>query len=345
MNILVTGGLGGVGRAVVQRLMSHGHIVRILDRSTENPIAGAECIAGDLTDYNVARDSVRGMDAVIHLAALTHPAAGPAHDIFHINVAGTFNVYDAAAQQGIRRVVSASSINALGYNFGVHSFPIEYFPLDESHPSFTTDAYSFSKQTVEEIGRYFWRRDGISGVQLRLPFVYSDFSGFRDRIKRFFGEGRAALSELMLRPEAELREMAKEAIARRDEMRAARLFEVPWEKRTPPAMPPSLMMILANGYTDFWAIIGADDAAQAFEKGVTASYEGSHPLYACEAENNNGQSSALLARLFFPDAGIKRPLAGSESLVSVDRAARLIGFKPEGSFQRWIGEALTPENG
>lgn len=336
MNILVTGGLGGVGRPLVQRLLNHGHTVRILDRSTENAIADAECVAGDLTDYNAVRDSVRGMHAVVHLAALTHPAAGPAHDIFHINVAGTFNVYDAAAQEGIKRVVCASSINALGFNFGVHSFPIQYFPLDEAHPSHTTDAYSFSKQTLEEIARYFWRRDGISGVQLRLPFVYSALPGFRERVKRFMGEGRAALDELMQRPEAELREMAQHAIAQRDEMRAARLFEVPWDQRTPPAGPPNPMMIIANGFADFWSIIGADDAAQAFEKGVTADYAGSHPLYASEANNNNGFSSALLARLFFPNAEIRRPLIGSESLVSNERAERLIGYQPADSFREWI---------
>jgi hypothetical protein len=341
MNILVTGGLGGVGRAVVQRLLKHGHIVRSLDRSTENPIAGAECIAGDLTDHNTVRESVRDVDAVIHLAALTHPAAGPAHDIFHINVAGTFNVYDAAAQEGVKRVVCASSINALGFNFGVHPFPIQHLPMDEDHPSNTTDAYSFSKQTVEEIGRYFWRRDGISGVQLRLPFVYSANPELRMRIQRFMGGNRAALVELMHKPEAELREMAQDAIAKRDEMRAARLFEVPWEKRQPPAMPPGPIMILANGFADFWAIIGGEDAAQAFEKGVTASYEGSHPLYACEAENNNGLPSALLARLFFPESQITRPLNGSESLLSYERAAQLIGFAPEGNFRRWIDEAAA----
>jgi hypothetical protein len=308
----------------------------VLDRSTDDAIAGAECIAGDLTDYNVVRESVAGMEAVIHLAALTHPAAGPAHDIFHINVAGTFNVYDAAAHEGIKRVVCASSINALGFNFGVHAFPIQCLPMDEEHPSHTTDAYSFSKQTVEEIGRYFWRRDGISGVQLRLPFVYSANPELQRRIKRFIGEGRAALEGLLQLPEDELRAMAKEAIAKRDEMRATRLFEVPWEKRQPPAMPPSPIMILANGYADFWAIIGADDAAQAFEQGVTASYEGSHPLYACEADNNNGLPSTLLARLFFPDSKLSRPLIGSESLVSYERAAKLIGFKPEGNFRRWI---------
>ena len=49
---------------------------------------------------------------------------------------------------------------------------VEYFPIDEQHPTFTTDSYSFSKQVMEEIGAYFWRREGISSVLLRLPGVY-----------------------------------------------------------------------------------------------------------------------------------------------------------------------------
>lgn len=339
MNILVTGGLGGVGRAVVHRLLDHGHTVRILDRATENPFERAMCVTGDLTDYSSVRESVRGMDAIVHLAALTHPAAGPAHTIFDINVAGTFNVYDAAAQEGIRRVVSASSINALGFNFGVHSFPIQYLPMDEDHPSYTTDAYSFSKHTIERVADYFWRRDGISGVQLRMPFVYSADLELLRRIKRFISGGRAALDELMQLPEADLREMAQQAVAKRDEMRAARLSEVPWQERQPPAAPPGPMAIVAGAYTDFWAAISAEDAAQAFEKGVTASYEGSHPLFVCEAENSIGLPSALLARLFFPRSEIRSPLAGSESLLSYARAETLIGFKPEDHFRRWIETA------
>lgn len=342
MNILVTGGLGGVGRAVVQRLLLHNHIVRSLDRSTENPIAGAECIAGDLTNFDAVRESVRGMDAVIHLAALTHPAAGSTPDIFHINVTGTFNVYEAAAQEGIQRVVSASSINALGFNYGVRSFPIRHLPMDEAHPSFTTDVYSFSKQTVEEIAAYFWRRDGISGVQLRLPFVYSSMPGFREMVRQFIGEVNLSLDEVLQMPEAELRAKAQHARAEREKLQASRAFEKPWQNDSPPDAPRGAfdpLMIVAGGYTDFWTAISAEDAAQAFEKGVTAGYEGSHPLYVCEAENSVGLPSALLARTFFPESKIMRPLLGCESLVSFERAAKLIGFKPEGNFRCWINAA------
>lgn len=345
MNILVTGGLGGVGRAVVQRLLNHGHTVRSFDRSTNNPIAGAECIAGDLTDFNAVRESVRGCDAVIHLAALVYPGAAPAPELFHINAGGTFNVYEAAAQEGIKRVASASSINALGFNFGVRSFPIQTFPLDEAHPSFTTDVYSFSKRTVEEIAGYYWRRDGIAGVQLRLPFVYSSMPGFREMLRQFIGEVKLSLDGLMQIPEAELREKAQHARAEREKLQASRAFEKPWQDNEPPDAPRGAfdpMMIVAGGYTDFWTSISAEDAAQAFEKGVTAGYEGSHPLYVCEVENSVGLPSALLARTFFPESKIARPLLGCESLVSFARATKLIGYAPEWDFRRWIEDALAP---
>ena len=69
--------------------------------------------------------------------------------IFQINAAGSFNVYQAAADAGIKRVVSASSINALGFNFGVKASRIRYLPIDEDHPNVTTDAYSFCKEVLD----------------------------------------------------------------------------------------------------------------------------------------------------------------------------------------------------
>ncbi len=66
-------------------------------------------------------------------------------------------------------MVSASSINALGFNYGIKSFPIRYLPVDEDHPTFTTDPYSFSKQILEEIGAYYGRREGISRCSCACP--------------------------------------------------------------------------------------------------------------------------------------------------------------------------------
>lgn len=344
MNIFVTGGLGGVGRPLVQRLLSHGHRVRVIDRQTvdrkdEQRFDGLECVIGDVTDFATVREHVRGMDAIVHLAALTHPAAGPGQEIFRINCAGTYNLYEAAAQEGIRRVVCASSINALGFNFGVKNFPIQYFPLDEAHPIYTSDAYSFSKQIVEEIGAYYWRREGISGVQLRLPLVYSAMGDFRAMVRQFMGLARQALEAFLQMPEAEQRARANQIIAKREEARSLRLAEKPWEQRrdgpdTPEKMDP-VMMIFA-GHTDFWAAIGGEDSAQAFEKGVTTMYEGSHPLYVCEDQNSLNLSSETLAKLFYPDTVLKRPLAGAENLVSFEKARQLIGFVPEYHMSDWL---------
>jgi NAD(P)-dependent dehydrogenase (short-subunit alcohol dehydrogenase family) len=338
MKILVTGGLGGVGRPLVQRLLSHGHAVRVLDRVSEPCPEGVECVAGDVTDFAAVREAMRGMNAAVHLAALTYPAAGPGHEIFRLNCGGTYNVYEAAAQEGIRRVVSASSINALGFNFGVKSFPIQYLPMDEAHPTYTTDAYSFSKQTVEAIAAYYWRRDGISGTQLRMPFVYSALGDFVEMVKKFMRQSRQAFQDFAMWPEEQQRAKAAQVMAKQEESRAQRLSEKPWEENDDPnwfeKMDPLLMIF--SGFTDFWAILSGEDAAQAFEKSLTAEYEGSHPLYVSERENSLGFPSGTLAKLFFPGAALTRPLAGAESLVSFARAARVIGFAPERKISDWL---------
>ena len=93
---------------------------------------------------------------------------------FDINVAGTYNLFEAAERAGIKRIAQASSINALGGYWGCDDRQFEYFPLDEAHPLHTTDAYSLSKQLVEEIAAYYWRRSGISSVSFRLPAVWSE---------------------------------------------------------------------------------------------------------------------------------------------------------------------------
>jgi nucleoside-diphosphate-sugar epimerase len=88
---------------------------------------------GDITDYKVVREIVRDQDAIIHLAAFRHPAAAAGHEIFRVNTAGTYNIFQAAVEEGIKRVACASSINALGYNFGVKSFDLQYFPIETAY--------------------------------------------------------------------------------------------------------------------------------------------------------------------------------------------------------------------
>jgi hypothetical protein len=94
---------------------------------------------------------------------------------------------------------------------------------------------------------------------------------------------------------------------------------------------PDLRLLLSGfGHSNFWASLDARDAAQAFEKGLTAGYQGSHPLYVNDSENAAGIDSELLAQTFFPDVtGRTHPLQGRETLVSIERARAVIGFEPE----------------
>ncbi len=342
MKILVTGGIGHVGRPAVARLLAHGHDVRILDRLAEGDIAaeaaaevrGAEYRQVDITDYATLRPHFEGIEAVVHLAAIPDPIPGKDAEIFAINCAGSFNIYQAAAENGIKRVVSASSINALGNGYGIREIPIHYFPLDEAHPGSTSDVYSFSKQILEEIAAYFWRREGISGACLRFPWVYDSRWFEHEHEYEHAGEFRAfiqaAYDGLMTLPEAERREQVQQTFVRLRELQAQHQNGEVGDEAMMTAMQAMPAAALTFGRNDFWAMLDKRDAAQALEKAVLAEYEGSHPLWIVGSHNSTGLPTQGLASLMYPDVQTwTRPIQGSESLISIDKARALIGFEPE----------------
>ena len=324
MHILVTGGMGEIGRPTVQWLMGHGHEVRVLDVAITRPIEGAECMEGDVTDFASLGPAMQDIDGVIHLAAVRHPGLAPEHTIFHVNVGGTFNVFRAAADAGIRRVVCASSINALGYNFGI-KFPegqLRYFPIDEAHPTYTTDVYSFSKGAIEQVGVYFWRREGISSVFLRFPAVYDTTTSEPTILMAFVSECYRQTAEVMALPEPQRSRRVQDVVDDFKRRAAAR----EWEEGFNWSFPDAVLMF---GRSNFWTSLEVRDAAQAAEKGLLADLEGSHPLYITDTTNFVGIPSRDLADVWFPEVTTwKVRLQGTESLVSINAARALIGFEP-----------------
>lgn len=332
MRVLVTGGTGAVGREAVKRLVAHDHDVTVIGRRPGLNIEGAAYKQCDIVDFARLTEVIEGMDTIVHLAAIPNPGLGTGEEIFLANDTGTFNVYRAAANAGIRRIVSASSINALGYNFGIKRFRLQYFPMDEAHPSFTTDPYSFSKQIMEEIGAYFWRREGISSVFLRLPGVYEITGANADRIRGWRTRAMKMYGELLAEPEDEQRRIAQETIEQHTRLCAERAFE-PRETRLNFREIPNAGIMF--GYSNFWASIDARDSAQAIELGLLADYEGSYPLWVNDSHNSAGIPTQKLVETFYPDVPLRRDLAGTESLVSIDKARELLGFAPEHSVSRW----------
>jgi nucleoside-diphosphate-sugar epimerase len=345
MKILLTGGTGNVGRATVARLVANGHDLRVIGRRAyedldherlgEGFFDGAEYVQCDINDYDALREQVRGMEGVVHLAAIPAPMIAPSQELFRVNCAGTYNVYQAAAQEGINKISAASSINALGFNYGLVPFEIRYFPIDEAHPVHTTDAYSFSKQVMEEIGAYFWRREGISSVLLRLPAVYTVRAEHMDRWRMFTGAFREAFTEFIALPKDEQRARIERAVAKYDATRPDRSGYHPnldMRARWRALREDRDLGLLFGGFgrSDFWASIDARDSAHALERGLTADYQGSHPLYVNDSENAAGFNSETLLQVFYPDvAGRTHPLQGRETLVSIEKARALLGYEPE----------------
>lgn len=334
MKVLVTGGIGRVGTAVVERLRNSGFDLRVVDRKPDAEVKGIDYQAADITDFEALRKTMQGCEAVVHLAAIPAPVSVPSHELFHINVQGTYNVFEAAAAEGIQRIVQASSINAFGCFWGNCDIFPDYFPIDEEHSTATTDVYSFSKEVAEDIGAYYWRRKGISSVSLRFPGVWSQERISGDEAKTLRQQAHAAIDEFAALPESQRSERLAAIRKAAVEFRAAGSMEYPkaqqtFSRRRPQEGDP-LFPIYTFERFNFWAYVDERDAAQAVEKGLTANFEGHHPLFIAAADNSLGYDSTTLVKLFFPEtAKWKRPLTGTESLVSIEKAKDLIGFVPE----------------
>jgi len=333
MRVLVTGGTGNVGTATVEHLVAQGWDVRAIGRRQDIEMARAEYHVCDITCYDDLREQMQGCQAVVHLAAIPGPGRSPGHEVFRVNVAGTMNVFEAAHAEGIRRVVQASSINAFGCFYNVDDLVPQYLPIDEDHPPRTSDPYSFSKQLVEEIGAYYWRRERMSSVALRLPAVWpSSRIADPERLARV-QEDRAIIDSLAALPESDRRVRLAEISARAREIRSKRPFEqrkdalwIAWRQELE---QDRLLGIYTFDRFNFWTAIDERDAAQAVQKGLAADFEGSHVLFVNDCHNWLGYEAQQLARLFFGDVDEWRaPLDGPVSLVSMERARDLIGFEP-----------------
>jgi nucleoside-diphosphate-sugar epimerase len=168
MKILVTGSTGGIGSWVVKRLLEAGHKLRTLDIPAQ-PVGECEHIPGDVRDLALVRRAAQGMEAVVHLAAIAYDMDRQDALVMETNIMGTANVLVAAHEAGVRRVVSFSSINALGQAEPNH--PGLYLPLDDDVPPYTTRSYYVSKRVGEELCFAFAARGTFTAVSLRPTLV------------------------------------------------------------------------------------------------------------------------------------------------------------------------------
>ncbi len=159
MRVLVTGSSGLIGAAVVQRLRAEG-----------DEVVGFDIKDGrDIRDVSAVAAAASGCVAIVHAAGGRADSEDPGARYLTHNVTGNWNILAAARKSGIRRVVTFSSVNALGI-FSGNGVP-DYLPIDDEHPARPTTPYGISKRLVEELCRCLTLSTGIATICLRPPAV------------------------------------------------------------------------------------------------------------------------------------------------------------------------------
>lgn len=203
MKVLVTGGTGFTGKALVRRLLDLGHEVVALDykeglRTQELRDWGAQVILGSVTDRDVVRRAMEGVEVVHHVAAAFREMNVPDSYYWEVNVGGTRNVLEAAFDQGVRKLVYCSTC-------GVHG-NIDHPPGGEDAPIQPADYYQRTKYEAEPIVLGFHER-GLPSVILRPAAIYGPgdperFLMIYRRVARgtfpMFGNGRTCYHPLYI---------------------------------------------------------------------------------------------------------------------------------------------------
>lgn len=266
--VVVTGGSGKAGRAVVRELVGLGKDVLSVDLA-RSPDLPCEQLQADLTDFGETVEALRGAEAVVHLAAIPAPGLRPDQVTFRVDTVSTYNVFSAAPLIGLRRVVWASSETVLGLPFE-RERPA-YAPIDEEHPAYPEFSYALSKLISEEMARQFNRWTGVPYVGLRF----------------------------------------------------SNIMEPPDYERFPSFWDDPLLR-----KWNLWGYVDARDVAQCCRLALTSDLEGAEVFIVAAADTVMNRPSLELLAEVYPDVPVRGEVGELETLLSIAKARRLLGYEP-----------------
>lgn len=174
MRVVITGGAGRSGTVIASHLRSTGAEVLTVDLvAPRGGDAGSHIgshLFVDLGDLGETVEAFRGADAVLHMAGVWAQGVRTPTVTFNTNVQTTYNVFEAAAVAGVKRVVWASTQAVTGSPWGPDNLP-DWLPISESLPARPRGTYALSKHVGEQIGPYFSEVRGLDVVGLRLAWM------------------------------------------------------------------------------------------------------------------------------------------------------------------------------
>lgn len=188
MRVAVTGGCGRLGELTCRKLAAAGHDVLAVDtvyrRDLPCPIAVTDLLAAA-----ACYDALAGVEAVVHLANHANRRHGTAQRVYSENTVMNVNVFQAACELGVKKVLFASSVQVMGGDADPslpHAAPSPALPFDGTEAADPENAYGLSKAAGEQMLAYYARRYGLEAVALRFPFL-------------LFDEGRPFFDSMMAR--------------------------------------------------------------------------------------------------------------------------------------------------
>jgi nucleoside-diphosphate-sugar epimerase len=184
MKILVTGASGFVGRPLCMEIPKRGYQVRAAIRTHGQMSSAGETVAvGAINGETDWSSALNGVDAVIHLAARVHvmkdKTADPLAEFLKVNLYGTSNLAQQAANAGVKRFVYVSSVKVNGEQTTVNR------PFTESDEPDPQDPYAVSKWRTEQDLQRIAKETGLEVVIVRPPLVYGP--GVKGNFVRLLG--------------------------------------------------------------------------------------------------------------------------------------------------------------
>jgi nucleoside-diphosphate-sugar epimerase len=287
-SVVVTGGSGKAGSAIIKDLIAHGYAVMNVDLV---PPREQLChfYKADLTDAGQATDAIRRAagtidrrrsplgDAqyVVHMAGIPAPSLAPDAVTFQNNLMSTYNVFSAATLFGVKAVVWASSETVFG--LPLTRCPPVAAPLTEEHPAMPESGYALAKLQCEQMAREMHRWNPGT---------------------RFVG------------------------------LRISNIFEPPDH-----AAIPSFSADINLRKWNLWSWVDARDVAQACRLGmevdvIKAGGTGADVFTVAAADTLMHQPNRELMAQAFPGVPLAAAASGHETLLSIEKARRLLGYKP-----------------
>lgn len=168
--ILITGAAGRLGSELRRGLAPLARRLRLTDRvAVQNLQPNEEAFVTDLADEAAIVALCEGVDAIVHFGGA--PLERPWDEVLNSNIRGSYHIYEGARKHGVKRIVYASSVHAIGY----HRLEDH---IDAHSPHRPDGLYGLSKCFVEDLGRLYWDKFGIESAALR---IFSSFPEPADR--------------------------------------------------------------------------------------------------------------------------------------------------------------------